>query len=73
MYETLIELMESRLNLEGKTKIEGRYQLGYQWGLQKGIRKAVNICRKFGVKDTEIKTAIMENSELSEEDAEKYL
>ena len=69
MYETLIELMEPRLVLRDKTKIEE----GVQRGLQKGIRGTVNALRKFGVKDTEIKMTIMENYELSEEDAEKYL
>ena len=69
MYEALMELMEPRLVLRDKMKVEE----GLQQGLQQGIQGTVNVLRKLGIKDTVIKPAIMENYRLSEEDAEKYL
>ncbi len=73
MYEALIELMEPRLVLRDQTKIEEGIRQGMQQGIQEGIRRTVNALRKFGVKDAEVKTAIMENYGLSGEDAEEYL
>ena len=77
MYEALMEIIEPQLILRDKTKLEegwlqGR-QEGHQEGLQKGIHGTVDALRKFGIKNTDIKAAIIENYGLSEEKAEKYL
>ena len=65
MYEALMEIMEPRLVLRDKMKMEE--------GLEKGIQGTVNALRKFGIKDDEIRAAIIENYGISEEKAAKYL
>lgn len=68
MYQALMEIMEPQLLLRDEEKINE----GMQKGIQKGIQGAIDMLRKFGHGDLEIKETIMEEYGLSVEEAEKY-
>ena len=68
MCQALMEIMEPQLLLRDEEKINE----GLQKGLQKGIQGAIDMLRKFGHRDSEIKETIIEEYGLSVEEAEKY-
>lgn len=68
MCQALMEIMEPQLLLRDEEKINE----GMQKGIQKGIQGAIDMLRKFGHGDLEIKETIMEEYGLSVEEAEKY-
>lgn len=76
MCQALMEIMEPQLLLRDEEKIsEGLQQgiqQGLQQGLQQGIQGAIDMLRKFGHGDAEIKETIMEEYGLSAEEAEGY-
>lgn len=65
MCQALMEIMEPQLLLRDEEKIKE--------GLQKGIQGTIDVLRKFGHGDLEIKETIIEEYGLSEEEAEEYL
>ena len=77
MYETLMEMMEPRLQVIFQERenagIQKGMQQGIQKGMQQGIKGTVDILRELGHGDEEIKIRIMEKYDLKEEEAEEYL
>lgn len=61
MYETLMEIMEPKIQLREKAV------------LKKGIQGAVNLLRNVGQGDDMIKAAIMKQYDLTEDEAEEYI
>lgn len=61
MFETLMEIMEPRIDEIRKKE------------RKEGIQGTVDVLRKLKHKDTEIKSAIMEQYQLTEEEASMYL
>ena len=85
MYETLMEMMEPRLQVIFQERENAGIQKGMQQGMQQGIQQGmqqgmrqgikgtVDILRELGHGDEEIKIRIMEKYDLKEEAAEEYL
>ena len=73
MYETLMEMMEPRLQVIFQERENAGIQKGMQQGMQQGIKGTVDILRELGHGDEEIKIRIMEKYDLKEEEAEEYL
>ena len=61
MYETLMEIMDPKIQLREKAV------------LKKGIQGAVNLLRNVGQGDDMIKAAIMKQYDLTEDEAEEYI
>lgn len=88
MCQALMEIMEPEIRLrenefkkaclqegiqEGLQKgIQEGLQKGIREGLQKGIQGSVDMLRRFGHPDDEIKTTLMNEYSLTSEEAEKY-
>lgn len=81
MCQALMEIIEPQLLLREKAvkeegrkegRLEGR-QEGRKEGRKEGIYGTVNILKKYGHGDLDIKKALMESYALSEEEAEEYL
>ena len=68
MCQALMEIMEPQLLLRDEEKIKE----GLQKGLQKGIQGTIDVLRKFGHGDTEIRETIMEEYGLSAEETAEY-
>ncbi len=64
MYQALMEIMEPEIRL--------REEAGMQKGRQQGIQDAVDLLRKFGHPDEEIKISLMDKYDLSAEEVKKY-
>lgn len=65
MFESLMEIIEPQIQLrEEKIRKES---------IEKGIQGTVGVLRDFGIKDADIKFAIIKNYGLSETEARKYL
>ena len=65
MYETLMEIMEPRIQQREKAKIEAERK--------KGIRLAVKSLQDLGTGTVDIKKVIIKNYGLSEEEIEEFL
>ena len=76
MCQALMEIMEPQLLLRDEEKINEGIQKGIQKGMQKGMQKgiqgAIDMLRKFGHGEEEIKGMIMEEYGLSAKEAEEY-
>lgn len=68
MCQALMEIMEPEIRLREKECAEAAMQKA----TQKGIQKSVDMLRKFGHPDDEIKTTLMKEYDLSAEEAETY-
>ena len=68
MCQALMEIMEPEISLREKELEEAALQRG----MQKGIQTAINMLRNFGHQDTEIKTTLIKEYDLSAEEIEKY-
>ncbi len=77
MFETLMEIMEPKINEIRKSEREEYLQKGLQEGRKeerkKGIQNAINMLKKLNQKDAEIKLLIMEQYGITEDEADEYL
>ena len=71
--ERLQQGMQQGIEQGMQQGIEQGIEQGMQQGIQQGIQKSVNILRSFGINDIEIKKAIKEQYELTEEELSKYI
>ncbi len=77
MFETLMEIMEPKINeIRKGDREEGRkegLQEGFKEGKKKGIQTTISILKKLNQKDAEIKLLIMEQYGITEDEADEYL
>lgn len=69
MFETLMEIMEPKINEIRKEE----KQEGIQEGMQKGIRGAIEMLRNLQYQDVEIRSEIMKQYGLTEDEATDFL
>lgn len=69
MFETLMEIMEPKINEIRKEE----KQEGIQEGMQKGIRGAIEMLRNLQYQDIEIRSEIMKQYGLTEDEATDFL
>lgn len=72
MGQALMEFMKPQLQLRDKAMLEEGMQKGMQKGLQQGIQGTVNVLRKYGFGEAEIRKMIMEQYKLSADEAKEY-
>lgn len=73
MFETLMEIMEPRINEIRKRDREEYMQEGRQEGKQEAIRGAIEMLRNLRYQDTEIRSEIMKQYGLTEDEAADLL
>lgn len=73
MFETLMEIMEPRINEIRKGDIEKGIQEGRREGRKEGIQGAIALLRNLQYEDTEIRSAIMKQYGLTEKEMSEYL
>jgi flagellar biosynthesis/type III secretory pathway protein FliH len=73
MFETLMEIMEPKITEIRKRDKEEYLQEGIQKGMREGIRGAVEMLRNLQYQDTEIKSEIIKQYGLTEDEADRYL
>ena len=69
MFETLMEIMEPKINEIRKSDVEK----GIQKGRREGIQGTIDVLRKLNYDNEEIKSMIIEQYTLSEDEATIYL
>lgn len=69
MFETLMEIMEPKINEIRKGDVEK----GIQKGRREGIQGTIDVLRKLNYRNEEIKSMIIEQYTLSEDEATIYL
>lgn len=69
MFETLMEIMEPKINEIRK----GDREEGRKEGRKEGIQGAIEMLRNLQYKDTEIKSVVMAQYKITEEEATEYL
>ncbi|MDE6905298.1 MAG: hypothetical protein K2P76_10250, partial [Lachnospiraceae bacterium] len=72
MYEVLMEIMEPKIKLR-EDKIQKEAQRKIQEVRKEDIQRTINALRDFGHKNSEIKSSIIKEYKLSENEAEEYL
>ena len=77
MCQALMELLEPQIQKREKALEQALLKKGMKEGIKEGMKKGIQgtvaALRDFGHADAEIKTAIMNNYSLTQEEAERYL
>ncbi len=73
MFETLMEIMEPKITEIRKEEKQEGIQEGMQKGIQKGIRGAIEMLRNLQYQDAEIRSEIIKQYGLTEDEADRYL
>lgn len=82
--ETIMNRLENIYHIPKSEKLEGGIQTmcnfgeaileqGIEQGIEQGVRAMINICKKFGKTDNEIKEALKEEFQLTVQQAEEYM
>lgn len=73
VFETLMEIMEPKINEIMESKINEIRKAEKKEGLKEGIQGTINVLRKLKLEDAEIQTMIMEQYNLTENEVKEYL